>query len=187
MIDGLSGRSALFQSAEIGVHHFGVARQGKDQCDVDVQPGRGRPADGRNACLRGGDLDHQVRPGHTHPQLLGLRHGSIGIVSNEGTDLQAHIPIAAVRLLIQRHECLTGAANIFDRQLPEDLLRVPAGPCQRFQRRVVIGRLGNGRIEDRWVGCHAADIAALDHRRQLAAIQQLALDVVIPERLSELG
>ena len=101
-------------------------------------------------------------------------------------DFEADVAIAAIGFFIQRREGIARGFDIFDGKLPEDLLRIPACPGKRRERRVVIVRLRDGVIEDGRVGRHAANIAAFDHGFEFAVFQQFTLDVVVPDGLTEL-
>ena len=87
-------------------------------------------ANGRDAFLGGGNLDHQVRAADTRPELFHLANGRFGVMRKVRADLDAHISIAAIGFFVQRAEQITGSANIFDGKLPEDLFRIPARPRQ---------------------------------------------------------
>ncbi len=187
LVDGLPCRHAVFEAAQVSLHHFGVALQREDQSHVDIDARGNGLTDGGDAFLRGGDFDHQVWAGDTVPKLLCLLVGAFRIAREERADFQADIAVAAAGLVIERTEQVGGGADVFDGQLPEDLLRVPARPGQRDQGRVVIVGLGDGVVEDGRVGGHAADIAALDHGLELTILQETTLDVVVPKGLAEGG
>jgi len=101
-------------------------------------------------------------------------------------DLNAHVPIPAIGLFVKRHEGIAGGFDIFNRKLPEDLFRIPAGPGKRYERGIIICRFGDRVVEDGWVGGHATNVAAFDHRFKFAVLQQFALDIIHPEGLAEL-
>ena len=68
-------RGQRFQACEIGVCHFAVAGEAEEQGDVDVEPLAGELPDGRQARLRGRDLDHDIGPLHQGPQPVGFLDG----------------------------------------------------------------------------------------------------------------
>ena len=118
---------------------------------------------------------------NARPKLFHLGYSGFRVVGDVRADLDADKAIAAIRLFVQGSEQITRGADIFNRQLPEDLFRVPACPRQRRERGIVVLALRNGVVEDAGVLRHAADVAALDHGSELAVLQLLALDVIQPE------
>ena len=142
-------------------------------------------AHGRNTFQRGGNLDHQVRPIHPLPELFGLGQRPGGIMCQRRADFQRNVAIRAFALAVHGRELVAGIPDVFDGKLPEDLLGIPAGPGQWDERRFVVVRLGDGVEENGWIGGDAADIAACDHGSQLAILEQAALDVIVPEGLTQ--
>ena len=186
VVNGMSRRGTVFQPAEISVHHFGVTCERKNQRDIDVNTCGNCLTNGRDASLRGRNFDHQVFACHTRPQLLGLCSSAFGIVRNIRADFQTDISIAAIRFFIQWRERIARGFDIFNGKLPKDFLCVPASPGERRERGVVIIRLRNRVVEDGRVGCNATNIAAFDHGFEFAIFQNLALDVIVPDGLTEL-
>ncbi len=187
VVNRLSRGQAVFEAVKVGDHHFGVTLQREDERDVDVDSRGDDGAYGGDALGRGGDLDHQVGLADAFPELFCLCDGGLGIVGEIRADFETDESVAAVRFFVKRQEQVAGFLNIFDRELPEDLLRVPARPGEGNQRGIVIVRLGDGVVENGRVGRDAANFAALDHGFEFAVFEKFSLDVVVPEGLAEGG
>jgi hypothetical protein len=111
------------------------------------------------------------------------------ICTGPGLQIDQHtlaIAVAAAALLVERQEQVSRSLDILDRQVEEDLLGAQALGCQGPQAEVIVLRFGNGVHENGRVGGHAADFTARDHPSHFAVLQQAALDIVIPDRLTGL-
>ena len=82
--------------AQVGLHHFSVALSREYECDVDVEPGRHRPANGRDPGWGRRYLDHEIGPRNAGPELFGLSHRPVRIVGKMRADLNAHVAITAI-------------------------------------------------------------------------------------------
>ena len=99
VLDGLSGASHL-GAGKVGFGHLPITRQPKEQRHVDADPFADELADRRQSFGRAGDLDEDVGTVEGSPQTAGLLDRAIGIAGQAGTDLQAHVAILAVGLVV---------------------------------------------------------------------------------------
>ena len=180
---GLAAAHASFQAREVGVDDLLVARDREQQRDVDVDAARGQLLDRRHAGLGGGDLDHHVRPCEPVPQLDGLLDGGRGVVGEVGRALEGDEPVAPGARVVGGAQQVGGAADVLERELEEQLLRVTDTGGDRGAKLVVVAVGARDRLgEDRRVRGRAGDGAVGDQRRERAAVEQLARERVEPDR-----
>ena len=157
----------IFEAAHERLHDLGVAVDRKDQRDVDVDapaehlPDRGQPGFG------GRDLHHHIGPVAAVVQVLGHGDGLLGRTGHRGRDLDRDEAVGALGPVVDRPEDVGGGLNVLDHQLPEHLVRPLALAHQPDQGFVVVGRTGDGLLEDGRVGGDAGQ-ALIAQARQLA-------------------
>ena len=182
-VDGLAGGRAPLEAGEVGVDHLLVARDGEQQRDVDVDAAGGELLDRGDPGLGGGHLDHHVGPGEPAPQLERLLDRGLGVVGEVGRALERDEPVASVALVVGGAQQVGGPADVVERELEEQLLRV-AHPGGDGGAQLVVVAVGAGdRLgEDRRVRGRAGHRAVGDQRGEVAAVQQLARERVEPDR-----
>ena len=150
---------------------------------LTLTPRRGELLDRGDAGLGGGHLDHHVGPREPVPQLDRLLDGRRGVVGEVGRALEGDEAVAPVARLVGGAQQVGGAADVVERELEEQLLRV-ANPGGDGGAELVVVAVGAGdRLgEDRGVRGRAGDRAVGDQRRERAAVQQLARERVEPDR-----
>ena len=135
------------------------------------------------AGLGGRDLDHHVGPREPVPQLDRLLDRRRGVVGEVGRALERDEAVAPVARVVGGAQQVGGAADVVERELEEELLRVAnAGGDGGAQLVVVAVGAGDRLGEDRRVRGRAGDRAVGDQRRERAAVEQLARERVEPDR-----
>src|SRR3990172_12109646 len=129
-------------------------------------------------------FDHEIRPLDARAELFSWCKRRVSIICNIRADFNAHISISAIRLFVKRTEQIAGCPNIFDRELPEDLLRIPTSPGERREGGVIVVRLRDRVVENGGVGGHATNVSALDHLFQIPVFQEYSLNIIEPEGLT---
>src|SRR3972149_1332872 len=98
----MSRGQMIFQAAEIRIHHLGIALEGKNERNVDIDADSYRFTNGRDTFLGSGYLHHQIRTADSRPELFNLGHGGSRIVRQLRANLDAHVSVAAICLFIKR-------------------------------------------------------------------------------------
>ncbi len=131
----------------------------------------------------GRDLDEQdIRLLHGVPQFHRLLDGGVGILGQPGVDLDRHPPVQAVGPLARMCEDAAGGSYVVGGDGEDGVLdaRTFGGqPAELLGVAVSTGQRGG---EDRGVRGDPDDIPVGDQFLQLAAGQQLAGQVVEPDR-----
>jgi hypothetical protein len=108
----------------------------------------------------------------------------LGLEGHRGRHLERHVAVCAVRLLEHRAQQVGRVADVAIGQTLEDLLRV-LGLVDHLAEGVVVAiGMGHRLLEDRRVGGHPADPVLLDQAGHDPVLEQLAADVVDPDRLA---
>ena len=142
-------------------------------------------ADRGNAGRGRRHLHHQIGTLHRRPQPQRFGHRGFGIVGQVGRAFQADIAVPALRLVVDRPQHVGGGADIGDRQMLVDRGDAVVGfGLELFQRVGVFVALADRLLEDRGVRGDALQPVALDQRAQLALLDQAALQIIQPGRLT---
>jgi hypothetical protein len=129
----------------------------EEQGHVDGHAGEDRLLDGGNTFLRARNLDEEVRASRARVELLGLGEGARGVVGERRRDLERHIAVDPVRLLVDRPEEIGGLGEVLHGQLEEQrLARLPLLHLVA-DGRVVVVALGDGVVEDRGIRGQSGD------------------------------
>jgi len=130
-------------------------------------------------------LYHQVGTLHRRPQPQRLLHGAFAIVGQVGRAFQADITVLASRLVVDRTQHVGSATDIGDRQVLIDVGdTVIAQRLKLSQRLRVFVGLADCLLEDRRIRGYALQTVALDERAQFTFLDQAALQIVQPKRLT---
>src|SRR5208283_940113 len=123
---------------------------------------------------------------HTLPQPPSLVEGTVGVVREVWRYFEAYVAVALFRALVNGTEQVGRVLNIADCQQFIASLGVEFGAAgERVEKILVLRRAGNGLFENRGIRRHPAQAVFLDQALQLAALQQVAADVVEPDGLAE--
>ncbi len=103
-----------------------------------------------------------------------------------GGDLHAHVPVAAIALVVHGSEDVGRRADISDGEGLVDRLGVGRARAAQFgDRDVVVTRAGDGRVEDRRVGGHTPRALLRHHVLELTGGEQRPAYAVVPGALAE--
>src|SRR5215208_4377366 len=144
-----------FEAPDVGFCHGAIALEREDQGDVDRDPGRYGVFDRPQALLCGRDLDQQVRAVDHLPQKLRACDGPLRVEGQLRGDLQRHISILVLCLLVNGHEDVASIPDIAHRDMAEDLPRIIRLFGELLELLVVELALGDGLLEDGGVRGHA--------------------------------
>ncbi len=174
----------VFQATQIGIHDRRVALEREDQRDVDVHALRDQRANGRDAGLRGGDLDHQVGAVHRRPEAARLGNGLVRVVGQVRGHFQADEAVAAAGCVVHRAQYVRRVADVGDSQLFEDGGRSQVAARQPAQV-LLVGVTGrDSLLKDGRIGRDAAQ-TGVDQLVQFPGLQHTPVDIVQPDALSE--
>ena len=173
--------AAALHRADVRAHDVLVRRDAEQQRHVDVHALVQRGLDRRGPRARGGDLDHQVRPVDQAPVHAGLLDRPVGVVREARGDLERHVAVDAVRVVVDGAQHVGRELHVADGQAAVDLPRGEALLRGVGDVGVVVGRPEDRLLEDRGVGGHAAERVLLHHPPQLAALDHPAADLVQPD------
>ena len=183
--DVAAGSLQILEPGDIGFDHLLVDAHGEEQGDVDVQPATDQLADRGNAGRGRRHLHHQVGTLHRRPQPQRLGHRGFGIVGQIGRAFQADIAVPALGLVVNRTQHIGGGADIGNRQVLVDCGDAVVGRgLELLQCIRVFVALADCLLEDRGVRGDALQSVALDQSAQLAVLDQAALQIVQPGRLT---
>ena len=175
----------LLQPGQVSLDHLGVALDGKDQSDVDVVALGDLVEDRGQSFLCGRDLHHDVRSLAALAQVFGHPNSAACVVGEGRRDLDAHEAVAAFRLVVDRPERVGGRLDVLDHQLPQHVGGLLLFPHELDHRLVVVGGTADRLLEDCRIGRDPGK-AFVTQARQLARADELAANVVEPQRLSDL-
>ena len=174
------------QPVQIGAGYRLVRRDREQQGHVDVDTLADQRRNRGDAGRRGRHLDHHVGPRHLNEQPARFVERRLRVVRQIRRDLQADVPIDAVRISIDRREHVRGHLNVLHGQAFVDFqCRRRAGFDQRAQGLLVVGAAAQRLLEDSRVGRDAAQPVVLDHRAQITGCDEAAPDVVVPDALAQ--
>ena len=159
--------------------------EGEYQGDVDVDALADQRFDGRYALRRRGHLDHDVGTVDVGEEPARLVDRLPGIVRQQRADLERREPVRSARPVVHRTQEVRRVADVGDGQRLEYLAGGLADLCQTHQLVVVVGRLGDGLVEDGRVRGEARN-PVVDKRSKSARLDHGPADVVVPDRLSHI-
>ena len=136
-----------------------------------------------NALRGGGHLYHDVGSVDVGEESTRLVDRALGIVREKGTDLERREAVRSAGRVEHGTEEVGRVADVGDGQRLEDLASGLARLCQAHQLVVVVGRLGDGLVEDGRVRGEARD-PCVDELSEPARLDHGTADVVVPDRLS---
>jgi hypothetical protein len=167
------------------LRHGAVAVKREDRGYVDRDPGRDGFLDGRQALLCRRDLDEEVRPVDHLPHKLRACDGPLSVEGQLRGDLQRHIAILVLRLLVDGHEDLAGVLDVAHRDTAEDLLRVICPFGELLELLVVELAPGDGLLEDGGIRGHAVH-PILHHPLEVPVLDVVARERIHPDALPDL-
>ena len=183
--DPRSRREAILEPREVGVGDGKIGLDAEEQGDVDVDAFGNQGADRRNAGRRAGNLDHHIGPANSTPQPPRLLERRLGIHGQIGRNLQADVAVGAVQRIIERTEVIGGRLDIGDRQALVEVHRRPVAKLHARLQAVIVGvALADRLLENRGIGGHTLEAIALDQAVELAVLEDLAVQIVEPDRLA---
>jgi hypothetical protein len=148
-VNRLAAAQSLLEPGEVRVDDGGVALDGEQQRDVDVDAVGDRPVGGLDPGRGGGDLDHRVGAVDALPQVAGGGERGVGVVRERRVDLEAHEAVGALGPVVDRRQHVGGGADVLDRQRLVDLTRRAAG--ESADPLGIPGTAEHGGAEDRRV------------------------------------
>ncbi len=141
--------------------------------------------DGRHTLGGCGDLDHQVGTVDTLLEVERIGDAALGAVRRFGRHLQADEAVRAPGAIVDGSQDVGGPLDVGDGQAHEDVLGVvDARGEQLADLVVVLAALRDRLLEDGGIAGHPGDVVLGDQALELAAGQQVAADVVEPDRLA---
>jgi hypothetical protein len=180
-VDAPALLAAALEAADERLGDALVGGHREEQRDVDVQPLVDHLLDRGDALLGAGDLDHQVGAIDALPVLARLLHRLLGVEGEVRVDLEGHVAVVARGLVVDAPQHVAAALDVGDRERLVDLARRPALAGELPELVVVVGRAEDRLVEDRRVGRDAAQRVLLDEAAELAALDELAADLVEPD------
>ena len=180
-VDRMPVLHAPLEASDEGAGDVLIHLDRKHQGDVDVEAVGDALLDRGESGIGRRDLDEDVRPPHAVEEIV--RHGdrALSIVGNAWQDLDAHVAILVLRLLVDRFEHIGRQLDVLDDQVEHDLLVRDARVDQVAERVVIVTATADRLLEDGGVGGHADHGILLDHSLQLARRHQAPADVVEPD------
>ena len=173
------------EAGQVGLGHLLVRRLGEEEGDVHVDPGADELADRRDPGGRRRDLDHHVLARHRAPEPARFRHRSRRVVGEVGRDLEAHVAIPPPRGGVHDLELVGGFLDVADGQALVQCLGVEVPAVgQLGELGLVVGRAGDGLLEDGGVRRDALEPVLLDQALELSTREEVPPDVVEPDRLA---
>ena len=161
-----------------------VSRLRKEQRDVDIEPLFQALANCREPFRRPGNLDHHVRAIHALPQTVRLGDRGFRVVTKKRRNLNAHVAVAALGLLIDRPEDVAGVLNVAKSNFLENAIGIELLRFRRVQNVSVKIASGDGLLKNGRVGGHPAQAIVIDIFLQLPARKQVAAHIIHPGRLA---
>jgi hypothetical protein len=180
-VDVLPLGRAPFEPPDEGFRHLLVVLDGEDHRDVDVDAAVGRLLDGRQSLLRRGDFNHHVLAPDALEQPRGLVYRPLRVVGELGADFEADVAVEPAGLVVDRLQGVGGVGDVFDDEVFVNLAHALARLDEPAQLLVVVGRAGDGLLEDGRVRGDAAQVVLLDLLPQVAGREHGAADVVVPD------
>ena len=173
------------QPGDIGIDDSTVRFEGEDQRDIDVDALADQRLDGRNALRSGGHFNHDVGTVDVGEQASRLVNRALGIVRETGTDLERCEPVGSAGPVEHGPQQVGRVADVRDGHRLKDFASAFARLGQPDQFVVVVGRLGDGLVEDGRVRGEARD-TCVDELLERARLDHGPADVVVPDRLSHI-
>src|SRR6185312_4461710 len=178
-------RGERFEAVHVRLHHLSTRGAREEERDVDVDSLADELSDRRDPLGRRRNLDHEVLAMDRAPEARRLVDGRLGVMREVRRDLHADVPVAAIGLVVDRTEDVSRLLNVLDGEPFVDRRRGLALVLfVTFQRGPVVRAAGDRLFEDRRVRRDAADAVLPHQSRELAALKEMAPDVVEPDRLA---
>ncbi len=181
-----AGLDAAFEPPHIGVGGAEVLLGREEKGDVDRDAGEDRLLDRGSARGGAGDLDVEVVALRLLVQLRGLGDSGLGVVGEQGRDLERYPAVYPIGADVDRREEVGGVAQVGKRQLEEEILGRGGGGARLGDLLVVGVALRDRLVEDRRVGGEPGDRQTVDVAAEDPLAEHLARDVVEPEALPQL-
>ncbi len=175
------------EPGDVGLHHGLVAFEAEDERDVDAPPLADHLLDRADALRGGGDLHVEVRLVDQLVEVTGGRLGAESVTGEAGIDLDRHVPVDAVGLVVDGAQDRQRIADVGDHEVPVGLLdRDVAAGHELVELRVVVVAGLHRLLEDRRVRGDAPH-PSLDPSLHLTRGDPSPLEVVEPRALALLG
>ncbi len=113
-------------------------------------------------------------------QRAGLGDAGVGVVGDVGRQLDGDKAVAAVAVDEHRTQHVERVGDVVDDHGPVRLSQGASLPCEGGELGVVVGRSGDGALEDGGVGGHPAD--ALRHPPPQVALDKVRTSQVVQPR-----
>ena len=180
-----SGLDPPLDPLQVGIRGRQVLVAVEQQGDVDRHTGEDRLLDRGQALGRPGDLDEQVVPLRLGVEVGGLLDRRLGVVGDRRRHLEGNETVDRVGLVVDAAEGVGRAAEVGDRELEEDRLRVEALALKPGDLLVVGLPAADRLVEDRRVGGQPGDVQVADVAVQGAVVEDPPGDVVEPDALAQ--
>ena len=108
----------MFEPGDVRLHHGRVTVEREDQGHVDVPALADHLLDRREARLGGRDLHHQVATPQSLVQVACGRFGAGTVVGESRVDLDRHVPVDTVGLVVDPREHVAGAVDVGEHHRP---------------------------------------------------------------------
>ena len=177
---------APFEALDESLRDLLVVLYREDHRDVDVDAAIDRLLDGGNPLLRGGDFYHHVLAAEPLEQTRRLVNRLPSLVSEAGVDFEADVAVESVRALVDGEQDVGGVSDVLRHEVFVNLRDALARLHEAAQLLVVVGRAGDGLLEDGRIRGDAAQVVLLDLLLQVAGRNHRAANVVVPDGLAEL-
>src|SRR5688572_28163919 len=102
------------ESPEIRLRYGFVVIEREHQRDVDIDAGGSQGFDGRDAFTGRRYLDHDVRPRHDLPEMVGLGDCGFGVMGRGWRDFEADETVQPIAVAIDRPEHVGRRLNVLD-------------------------------------------------------------------------
>ena len=184
-VDRLAGVGAALQAADVGLRDLHVALHVEQERHVHGDARGGQLLERLDALGGAGHLDEDVVLADLPVEALGRLDGARGVERQLGRQLEGHVAVLPLGLLVHAAQDVGSVADVLERQAEEDLARIVRVLERALEALVVALGVPHGLLEDRGVGSDAADAIVLDETLQDPILEQPAVDVVDPDGLAE--
>src|SRR5579871_1484444 len=180
-----TGSRVGLQTRDVGLRNFLIHLQSEEQRDIDVDSFADALLDSRNTFHGGWNLHHEIGTVYRFPQAARVLNGALRVLGQEGRDFQTHVAIALVGAVVDGPQRVGGVLDVLDSQDLVNRHGIQILALLQFKQGVgVIGAPGDGLLKDGGIGSHSPQAVFVDEVLQLAAGNQIAANVIEPDRLA---